>query len=190
MKTQTLAGFFGLPDEDEVHEALSDAVEARDRSGGILAAAGQALGPFADRLTDVIANELARTLDDPVSDLLVEAWRRYRPLRKYRDENEYPPSEVVEAVLSNHSVQVSDEPRIEVLVDGSKVAELTFQLDLELSVDAACLTIQGGRILEIAPGSCTGTGTLKFEGTLIAQRETRELTLPGSVSLGDGIPIV
>ena len=57
-------------------------------------------------------------------------------------------------------------------------------------LEGIILKIQEGKIKEITTGTCKGKGTVECENILILERKTRPFCLPGSVSLGEGIPIV
>ena len=132
---------------------------------------------------------LARLLDIDVVRLLVDGWNKARELRKYRDESAYPPDEVIVVALSKHKLESQHEPHLELVVADRPVGRLHFQINLALNIDGAQLTIQGGRIMRIATGKTSGTGTIRCEGVIVGQKEAKLMALPGKIDLGAGVPI-
>ena len=132
---------------------------------------------------------LARLLDIDVVRLLVDGWNKARELRKYRDESAYPPDEVIVVALSKHKLESQHKPHLELVVADRPVGRLHFQIDLALNIDGAQLTIQGGRIMRIATGKTSGTGTIRCEGVIVGQKEAKLGALPGKIDLGAGVPI-
>jgi len=132
---------------------------------------------------------LARLLDIDVVRLLVDGWNKARELRKYRDESAYPPDEVIVVALSKHKLESQHKPHLELVVADRPVGRLHFQIDLVLNIDGAQLTIQGGRIMRIATGKTSGTGTIRCEGVIVGQKEAKLGALPGKIDLGAGVPI-
>lgn len=132
---------------------------------------------------------LARLLDIDVVGILVNGWNKARELRKYRDEAAYPPDEVIVVALSKHKLESQHKPHLELVVADRPVGRLNFQIDLALNVDGAQLTIQGGRIMRIASGKTSGTGTIRCEGVIVGQSEQKLGSLPGTIDLGNGVPI-
>ena len=132
---------------------------------------------------------LARLLDIDVVRLLVDGWNKARELRKYRDESAYPPDEVIVVALSKHKLESQHKPHLELVVADRPVGRLHFQIDLALNIDGAQLTIQRGRIMRIATGKTSGTGTIRCEGVIVGQKEAKLGALPGKIDLGAGVPI-
>ena len=132
---------------------------------------------------------LARLLDIDVVRLLVDGWNKARELRKYRDESAYPPDEVIVVALSKHKLESQHKPHLELVVADRPVGRLHFQIDLALNIDGAQLTIQGGRIMRIATGKTSGTGTIRCENVIVGQKEAKLGAFPGKIDLGAGVPI-
>jgi len=132
---------------------------------------------------------LARLLDIDVVRLLVDGWNKARELRKYRDESAYPPDEVIVVALSKHKLESQHKPHLELVVADRPVGRLHFQIDLVLNIDGAQLTIQGGRIMRIATGKTSGTGTIRCQGVIVGQKEAKLGALQGKIDLGAGVPI-
>lgn len=189
MTEQTLATFFAFDGT-----RLSDRQLQVIGSAGSLAAAGQALRrkpPLAvwAGVSRAIGRALQQALQLSIGDVLVAGWNTCQALLEYADPARHPPEEVANVTLWEHTITSSHEPRVELLVNGDKVATITFGVDLELHFESATLTIQAGKILEVKTGTCVGKGVLKCEGAVLAERSSAEIALPGRLSFGDGIPI-
>ena len=65
---------------------------------------------------------------------------------------------------------------------------IRFRVDLEAKIESATLKVQDARIREVSTGRCTIKGTLSCEGLKLAEAE-HAVTIPGTVSFGNGIPI-
>jgi hypothetical protein len=70
-----------------------------------------------------------------------------------------------------------------------QVGKIEFNIDISLTLKGIILKIRDGRIKEILTGSCKGKGTVRYGNLVITEKETGSFTLPGSIDLGDGIPI-
>ncbi len=136
-----------------------------------------------------IGEAIGEALNVRLADLLVAGWNRYRELSKYTDRDRYPPDQINEVALAQHRIATTHEPRVAIVVDGATVAEIHLRIDLTIDLEGAILKIQDARIKEAALGACEVSGTLRCEGIDVADAE-RAFTLPGTVSFGDGIPLV
>jgi hypothetical protein len=91
--------------------------------------------------------------------------------------------------LSEHTVKSEHNPHVEILVNDEPVGKIAFQIALTFTVRGAILIVQDGKIRGFKTGEIRGKGTLKCEGLLLLEQDFRAIPLPGSVDLGDGIPI-
>jgi hypothetical protein len=128
-------------------------------------------------------------LDISVVDVLLGAWNRYQALKKYLDKEKYAPTQSILVPLSEHTVKSEHNPHVEILVNDEPVGKIAFQITLTFTVRGAILIVQDGKIKGIKTGEIKGKGTLKCEGVLLLEQDFRPIPLPGSVDLGDGIPI-
>jgi len=189
MSDQALTTFFAF-DGSQPSERQLEIIGA----AGSLTAAGQALprkpplGVWAG-LSRAVGRALQEALQVNMGDVLVSGWNTYQSLFEYADPDKHPPKEIASVTLWEHTITSSHEPRVDVLVNGKKVATITFGVDLELQFESATLTIQGGRILEVKAGTCVGKGVLKCEGAVLMERASAEVSLPGRLTFGKGIPI-
>ena len=189
MSDQTLTNFFAFDGSQPSERQLQIMGAA-----GSLTAAGQALPrkpPLAvwAGMSRAVGRALQEALQVSIADVLVAGWNTYQSLLEYADPAKHPPKEIASVTLWEHTITSSHEPRVDLLVNGQKVATITFGVDLELHFESATLTIQGGRIMEVKTGTCVGKGVLKCEGAVLAERSSAEVPLPGRLTFGEGIPI-
>ena len=184
----TVGGLFGIGPEGLSSDQIPDAAltqvyaqmqeQMKDRAGAAWT-----------MVQGNLNQHLGRLLDIDVVRLLVDGWNKSRELRKYRDEATYPPDEVIVVALSKHKLESQHKPHLELVVADRPVGRLNFQIDVAINLDGAQLTIQGGRIMRIATGKTSGTGTIRCEGVIVGQKEAKLGALPGSIDLGNGVPI-
>ncbi len=124
-----------------------------------------------------------------ILDILAAAWDKYRDLLKYADRNKYSPDETFFVQLAEHSIKSEHHPYIEILINDRPLTKIDFEIVASLALKGIVLKIQDGKIKEILAGSCTGKGIIKCEKFLLLEKETESFPLPGSISLGEGVPI-
>ena len=128
-------------------------------------------------------------LDISVVDVLLGAWSKYQALKKYLDKEKYPSTQSILVPLAEHTVKSEHSPHVEILVNDEPIGRIAFQIALTFTVRGAILIVQDGKIRGFKTGEIKGKGTLKCEGLLLLEQDFRPIPLPGSIDLGDGIPI-
>jgi len=136
-----------------------------------------------------ILQGIEEVLKVKLEDILVGAWKKTRELRKYRDPEKYPPTETVLLHLVEHTINSELHPALEVVVNDLAVEKIQLIIKLALNFNGIILKIKGGKIIEILPGSCKGTGNLSWGKFVLLEEQTKTFTLPQSIKLGEGIPI-
>jgi len=125
-----------------------------------------------------------------LEDILVPAWNKYLPLRKYRDKKKYPPDKTVLVPLVEHTVKSEHRPYIEVLINDKPVGRINFSIIIALVLKGLILVVRDGRIREIKTGECSAKGKVTCEEILIIEKTSETVPLPGTINLGEGIPII
>ena len=72
---------------------------------------------------------------------------------------------------------------------GIPVSRLNFTIIVELILDGFILTIRDRRITAVQTGRAKGQGSVTLETSLILEREFGSIQLPGTIHLGEGIPL-
>lgn len=139
---------------------------------------------------DNIVDKIGDALDISVPDIMVMAWNKYRILLKYLDREKYPATETFLVALAEHTIKSEHRPFIEMLVNDKPVGKIEFNISVSLMLEGIILKIQDAKIKEISIGTCKGKGTLRCENQIILQKETEKISLPVSIGLGEGVPIM
>lgn len=140
-------------------------------------------------VVDLALKKINDILDIKFLDIIEGAWKKYAILLKYTDREKYPPSESYLVSLADHTVKSKHKPAIEVWVDGTRRFDIKFEIELSLTLSGIILKVQDGKIREVHTGTCKGKGIVKCENVVIMEKETQSISLPGSINLGEGIPI-
>ncbi|MCX6245992.1 MAG: hypothetical protein NTU98_14965 [Bacteroidetes bacterium] len=136
-----------------------------------------------------IEEKIGDLLNVGIPDILLGAWKKYQGVRKYLDREKYPPDESYLVSMGEHTVKSEHHPYIEIIINETFKSRLDFEISLSLDLEGIILKIQDGKILEILTGSCKGKGIVKCENFVILEKESGSFPLPGSIKLGDGVPI-
>ena len=132
---------------------------------------------------DAAAGKLRDALDVDVIELKAAA------LREYRDPVRHQPGEVSIVPLGQHDIASTHEAVIQPEVAGIALPELRLRIELTARFKSAALSIEGGRVVAVAPGECSVSVRLKYGARLLKEQSTPALQLPGRISLGDGLAI-
>ncbi|HLY07638.1 MAG TPA: hypothetical protein VKR31_17965 [Rhizomicrobium sp.] len=140
--------------------------------------------------TESLSDALRSVLNVPLIDVLAAAWKTRHDLRQYCDQTKYPPGEVSNYVLAGHVISSTHRPRFQVLFDGAPCGpDIEFDVDLSLTVEAACLEIVNARITKATTGTIQGSGQIRCAGATLVERQTKKVDIPGKFSFGEGIPL-
>jgi hypothetical protein len=171
-----------------LHDALRDAVNAEtaDRTDGAPPRVARVLRRLAD---DRLAETAAGFLDVDLGAVAVAGWRRHRQLREAARETASDPGLTVLVELAEHRVSSRWRPRVDVIVNGTTLAHLAFELRVTLRMVALHAAVNGGRLTELAGGHGDLRAAFSLGGrTLVERRAPFDVRL--AVRLGDGVPLL
>jgi len=140
-------------------------------------------------ILDEVKAEIETLLDIGIPDVVAGAWNTAGKLVEYLDQEKYPPNETVIVPLLKHSIQSSHHPYIEVLVDDMSMGKVHLDIVVEMVLEGFYLKIKAGKIKAIETGMCKAKGSIGIEGVTLMEEQMKPITLPGVISLGDGIEI-
>ncbi len=185
----TLKSFFSLDDIKELrssfHSSGSDEKFASLKDGVSKAASKVRW----QSISDGIEENLFHLLDVNILDILARSWNKYRVIVKYKDKKKYPPDETFLVHLAEHKIKSEHKPSVEVLINDNPIGKIDFNITVVLTLQGVVLRIRDGKIKGLAIGSCIGEGTVKCENFVILERKLSQFAFPGSIDLGEGIPI-
>ncbi len=162
-------------------------------SGDTLSAIRKQLAKESNRITlpfllGQAADRAKELMDVPIHTILVSAWGKYFALRKYLDQEKYPPNTTVAVEMSEHSVKSEHHPYLQLWINGVET-RINFGISITLTLKSLILVIRNGRIRAVKAGECTAKGTVTCENIQIAERTSEPIPLPLELDLGDGIPL-
>lgn len=178
-----------LLDEPHDDDRLRDTLE----QSGALRAVETALAGLSAGLIAVACDRVAglvdRFLELDLAHVLLAGWRRYSALTDAARKSLAVPGAEEIVDLAEHRVTSAHRPRIDVAIDGVSVATIGFALDLSLDLHAVRAVVARGRLVSLRSGRADLDGRLACEGVPVVQA-TRQVELPGMVSLGSGVPLI
>jgi hypothetical protein len=139
---------------------------------------------------DEVKKSMQALMNTRIEDILIPAWNKYLPLRKYRDKERYPPDKTVMVPIFEHTVRSEHQPYIELLINDQPVGRINFFISISLVLRGIILVVRDARIKEVKTGECSAKGKVSCEGILIIDKTSETVRLPGTISLGQGIPIL
>jgi hypothetical protein len=187
--TLTLTQFFSLHDNKLPPDHLPTWESSEQISAVKKAVEKQAKGVGWGVIQDEILNKLSELLAIGIPDILVTAWNKYEILLKYLDREKYPPNESFLVPLAEHCITSEHHPYLEIRLNDQPVGKIGFEVKVTLTLEGIILKIQDGKIKEIFTGKCKGKGMVSCDHIVILEEKTEAVPLPGSIDLGQGIPI-
>ena len=91
--------------------------------------------------------------------------------------------------LASHEITTTQEPSVDILVDGRRVAILQLGLSVVFDVSALGARVRAGRLAGLYSGRCDVTATLAIQGTDVITRSAH-LKLPGVIPLSPAIRLL
>ena len=140
-----------------------------------------------DAVQDVLADKVLEMLDLPLLGVLLSAWKKYREVKQVAGSEVHSAREKVS--LAQHTLKSEHHPYLEIRVKGVPMGTLNFTIIVELVLDGFILTIQDRRITTVQTGRMKGQGSLALETSVVLEKEFGSINLPGTIQLGEGIPL-
>lgn len=171
----TLKAFFVDDPSKPVAEQidLDPCVEAMKVDGK---APPRAVGPA---LIGAMKGALDDILSVDLGDVMGASWGKLKVVREAMAATLASPGTTVIAPLLEHTIKSSHEPKIELYIGAARLADLAFQIGLNLKLKDVSLAVSGGRITGVHAGILTGEGALALGGVPLVKTTGKEFRLPG-----------
>ncbi len=185
----TIARVFGYQGKSAAQlksKALEGAVAVSALKQALEKEAGQIKWPVA---LEEVVKQVGILLNVPLGAVISTAWNKYRVLMKYSDAEKYSPDETFLVPFAEHTITSKHRPYIDVLIGDRRIGRIDFAIDISLTLKGFIAKVQGGRLREIRVGTCRAKGTIACEDFLLLEKESDSLELPGTINLGEGVPI-
>ena len=158
-------------------------------SGDVRASLGQLPAGVREPAVREIATKAAGLLNIRLPDLIATGWRKQRELTEAARRTLSVPGSTELVELASHRISASQEPHINVLVDGECVARIRFELLFLAEVGALVATVEAGRLVTLSAASCDIGVALSIQDIRVATGagQIEPTTL---ISLRDGIRLL
>lgn len=175
----TLSEFFDdQPDREDLLSALDEGKHKK-----LQAVIKTTPGFSRDLIGNSISEAFKKMLDVNLLEIFFGAWGKLSELQAYLDRYRHPPNEISLVPLGEHTISSTHHPSLEILIKQKRIAELTFDVLLKLKLESFVLKIQDGCIHEIASGTYTGAGIVKYGEQKLVEKKSSTHRLPGNMAL-------
>lgn len=178
-------------DPGQAVTSLAHAIDAEGVLDNVKERAGKAEAIFGDVLKGRVAEaggELLKGLS--LGGVLLGGWQRYRGLREAARRTLDDPGTSETVRLAQHTITSQHSPYVDVRVSGQPLGRITFGIALTFDIEMLQAGVLAGRLMRLGAGDCTAGITWSVQGFEVARKEFVLVSLPASVTLGDGIPIL
>ena len=184
---QTLKTFLGVTRQE---------LEARLDSKTLVAAAREEGKRFSRWMAQTnwqglpagVTDHVCGFLREDVVGVFAEAWGKYAELKKCARETRQEGT-TIDVSLASHDFAYELEPHVDVLLNGVKVAEIPFQIELTCEVNGLDLFLKDGCVYQIRSGKCDCSAAIRCAKTVVWTRKLAEVNLPGLLHLSKPIPL-
>jgi hypothetical protein len=133
----------------------------------------------------LVGGKLADLLDTPLVKILADAWKGAKAWKRLAADSG---EQVVP--LNPHTISSTHHPTLQILWKEQPIGPpLTFEAKVTLNFENAALIIRDRTLRELRPGTTRVEGTLFLSRVKLLKRSSKDYTLPGVLSFGEGIPI-
>lgn len=149
---------------------------------------GRLSGPAREALSAELTAAAGGLLEEDLGAILLSGLLGYRGLVAAARETAAEADTTSLVTLDHHLIQVTSEPRIEVLVDRRQAYELELTLSVRFTVRGLAATVRAGRLTHVRIGECAADVSLSWaEETLVRHRDV--VDAPLVIRLGSGLPV-
>lgn len=141
-------------------------------------------------LSESVASGACGLLSDNVVDVFAGAWCKFSELTKCAKETVEHSGSASNVVLGDHDFTYEIEPKLEILLDGQRVGEIPFAVEVTFTVNAMVLEIASGCVSKVRSGQLNWSAHVKCGSTEVWTRELGGLDLPGELKLRHPISIL
>lgn len=121
-----------------------------------------------------ISENCTKLLNVPLKTILENAWVKYEEVSQYLDTEKYGNENTFLIPLLEHTVVSEHHPKIEVSFGEIHLANIDFDIHLELILNGVVLKIGQGKIQGVHAGKCKSKASLSCEGIILYEDESQE----------------
>jgi hypothetical protein len=185
----TVAALLGDGDADRGARALKRGLGQAKTGERALESAG-GLSTVTFRLADERVTEaLGGQLSTDVGRMVLDGWLKYRELVAAAERTRAAPGQPEDVVLAAHEIASTYRPSVDVLIDGSLVTTLTFELTVSVELRGVIAVVERGRLTAIRAGDVVAAARISLWDRQLAGGEHR-CAVGKVVRLRDGVALV
>ncbi len=177
---------FGASKESQEAAAQRDLGPHLRKNLGVLARLPETIR---DRAVAAIIAATMVLLQFDVIELLVDGWREHHDLTDAARHTLAKTGSTELVVLATHRITVSQQPSVDLVLNGERVETVQLELTIQFDISAAVAGVIAGMMTALHSGRCDITATLAIQGAEAIQRQKR-IDLPGVISLNHGIRLL
>jgi hypothetical protein len=129
-------------------------------------------------------------LSDNVVDIFAGAWCKFSELKKCAKETVKHQGSMSSVVVGDHDFTYEIEPKLEIQLNGKKVGEIPFTIEVTFTVNAMVLEIMAGTVRKVRTGRLKWSAHIKCGSKEVWSHELGGLDLPGELNLRHPMPIL
>lgn len=175
----------GIDTADAIGKAISKHGVAKATFRGVRRLSGSAL----ETVNKEIGTVTDSLLDMDLGDILVSGWSKYSALTESARRTLAVPASEEVVVLARHRITCTYHPRVDLLIDGTRLNSFEFELTFRFMVTGLSAVVRSGDLVALRGGECHVTGMLSLEGKELADQEGN-LDLGLLIRLNRPIPLV
>jgi hypothetical protein len=139
-------------------------------------------------LSQGVADHVLGFLQDDLVGVFAGAWSKFTELKKCARETRNEGT-TMDVSLASHDFTYEIEPHVEVLLDGVKVAEIPFKIELTCEVNGLDLFLKKECVYQVRSGKCDCKAEIHCAEKLVWTRNLASVNLPGELHLSKPIPL-
>lgn len=141
----------------------------------------------------MVVQEITRAvtglLSIDVVDVVLGGWKRQHDLRAAARRTMADPDETELVKLATHVISLTEDPSVDVVVDGEPALTVRVHISVSATVDGLVAVVQRGLLTRLQSGTVLVTGRVKIRDTTVAERSCT-LDAEVDVPLGDGVALL
>ena len=139
-------------------------------------------------LSQGVADHVCGFLQEDLVGVFAGAWSKFAELNRCAKETRKEGT-TSDISLASHDFTYEIEPRVDVLLDGVKVAEIPFKLELTCEVNGLDLFLTQGCVYQVRSGKCDCKAKIYCAEKLVWTRNLASVNLPGELHLSRPITL-
>jgi hypothetical protein len=135
-----------------------------------------------------VADHVCGFLQENAVGVFAEAWGKYAELKRCARETRKEGT-TMDVSLASHDFTYELEPHVDVLLNGVKVAEIPFKIELTCEVNGLDLFLKQGCVYQIRNGKCDCKAGIRCAKTVVWTCKLADVNLPGALHLSKPISL-